>query len=199
MAIDELLAAKNELLRKFGSNKRLESRLDRLVTIFSFSGKDKDGTIGKPLTPCTNVTVHSDRAIDITINSTPVRISIGSFIQFDRWVFNYKPTLTISIEPTLTISIVKTKAIVTHFGGSFNITDHTKSSVNRIFYLPWREDEQRWTTSSYPRAIGLTSGYLNEYWDTIKIIGCPSSSLCTIDAITKWQNEEYKSKSTKKK
>jgi hypothetical protein len=190
MAIDELLAAKNELLRSFNNDANLGTLLDRLVEIFSIQGKGI-GDLGKPLTPCPNVT-GSDKQIKITINSIPVPISVGSFIQFDRWVLNYNPTLT--------ISIVKTKAIVTHFGGSFHSTDDTKSSVNRIFYLPWREDERRWTTSSYPRAIGLTSGYLNEYWDTIKVIGCPSPTICTLDAITKWQNEEYKkSKSTKKK
>ena len=194
MAIDELLAAKNELLREFKNPPVLITRLDSLVNIFSIKGKGIDD-IGKPLTPCpnTNVTVRSDDKIEIIIDSRRVEISIGSFIQFDRWVLNYNPTLT--------ISIVKTKAIVTHFGGSFDSTDHKKSRVNRIFYLPWREDENRWTTSSYPRAIGLTSGYLNEYWDTIQVIGCPSPipKLCTLDAIINWQNEEYKSKSTKKK
>ena len=195
LAIHELLAAKNELLSRF-NNQDLISSLDRLVNTFSIQGKDIDD-LGKPLTPCTNVTVHSDREIAITINSTSVRISIGSFIEFDRWVMNYNPTHS-------SISIAKTKAIVTHFGGSFSDTNPEKSSVNRIFYLPWREAGLCWTTSSYPRAIGLTSGYLNEYWDTIKIIGCPSSSsspkLCTLEAIRNWQDDEYKkSKSAKKK
>lgn len=180
MAIDELLAAKSQLLSLF-NNPGLRRILDRLVNTFSIQSKDKDETIGKPLTPCTNVRVINDDKIEIIIDSRRVEISIGSFIEFDRWVFNYNPTLT--------ISLVKTTAIVTHFGGSFDSTDHKKSSVNRIFYLPWREDERRWTTSSYPRAIGLTSGYLNEYWDTIKVTECPSPTLCTIDAITKWQNE----------
>lgn len=191
MAIDELLVAKTQLLRSFNNNPRLCTILDSLVTIFSIPSKDEGEADGKPLTPCTNVRVITDDKIEITINSRSVNISIGSFITFDRWVMNYNPTLT--------ISIAKTKAIVTHFGGSFNSADHTKSNVNRIFYLPWREDERRWTTSSYPRAIGLTSGYLNEYWDTIQVIECPSPTLCTIAAINKWQNEYITSASKPKK
>ena len=181
-AIDELLFARTELLRRFASEKsknELTSILDQLVNTFSILSKDADEIIGgKPLTPCTNIKVlDGDNGIEIIINSQTVKISIGSFIEFDRWVISYNPGLT--------ISSVKTRAIVERFGG-------TPSDKNRIFYWPWRETENRWTTSSYSRAIGLTSGYLNEYWDTIKIIKCPSTdqALCTIAAISKWQREQ---------
>ena len=192
MVIDELLFAKEQLLKQNNGNpklqelKELKEILEELVKIFSINTTRKDEP-GKSLTQCENVRVIGDNTIQIMIKSTPVVISEGSFIEFDRWNFSYNP---------LTISLVPTKAIVVGFGGRFNPTDHKQSVVNRIFYWPWRNAADCWTTSSQYRSIGLTTGYLNENWDSIKLIPCPAStgSPCTIGEIMKWQNQKYDEK-----
>jgi hypothetical protein len=187
LVIDELLVAKQQLqLNMSGPSAKLQQLneiLDVLVKRFSINTTG-EVVPGKPLTQCNNVRVTGVNTIEITIKSTAYTISEGSFIKFDRWEISYNP---------LTISLVPTKAIVVGFGGRFHPTDHEQSVVNRIFYWPWRNAEECWTTSSQYRSIGLKSEYLNDYWDSIKLIPCPAStgSPCTIDQIKKWQEEEH--------
>jgi hypothetical protein len=187
MAIDELLFAKQQLKRTMSGPRLdvLNKILDDLVKKFSNNTAGKD-TMSKPLTQCENVSVIDTKTIEIMINSRPVRISEGNFIKFDRWNISFNP---------YNISLVPIRAIVVGFDGSFHSTDHTKSVVNRIFYWPYRDNSNCWTTSPYYRHIGLKSGTLNEYWDTIELIKCPDTSgYCTIRDILRYQDEKYHEK-----
>jgi len=101
----------------------------------------------------------SQNSINIVINGVPLVLTRGDCIRFRRRVVE-------GADPMTTARILD----FGYSGGQY---------VNRIFYLPWREETQRWGSGTLPlRQIGLESPHLGgmsgEDWRTItKLDACP--------------------------
>ncbi len=63
--------------------------------------------------------------------------------------------------------------------GKINNFPHSDGKPNRIMYVPWRENEKRWSSTSRGNAIGLTGSYLGSngiMLKSIKKVKCPDSA-----------------------
>ena len=109
------------------------------------------------------VNKDSSESINININGVPIILRKGDCIQFSRALGDGENILTI--------------AKILGFANSGN-------NINRIFFLPWREEGHWGPTGSRMRAIGLTGSYvLTGYpgfgkpeWQTIKLVPCPEQA-----------------------
>ena len=106
----------------------------------------------------TYVLKNSQESINIIINGEPMVLTKGDCIQFNRYVNEGENLSTI--------------AKILSFGYSGG------NYINRIFFLPWRQEGIWGSHTSPARAIGLENPYLwgKPEWTTIKKIPCPDQA-----------------------
>lgn len=118
----------------------------------------------------------SDESINIIINGKSIVLSHNDCIQFNRYInpLNGEDNKNY---------LCTAKIIGFGYGGS---PSDPSVLINRIFFLPWRDEEGRWGSSK--RYIGLVSSYLTRHdiqeWQTIKKIPCP------VQAAGKYKNRK---------
>lgn len=101
--------------------------------------------------------INTKRAITLTIKGVEVKLGVGDCITFTRLVDDAGTTTT---------------ARITGF-------DAPSNTVDGIQYLPWRDEERRWSTDTRRfRSIGLSKTLVGaatgERWETIKKLdACP--------------------------
>jgi hypothetical protein len=132
-----------------------------------------------------NAKFVTKESINIIINGKSVVLSHGDCIKFNRYLNLYNGE-------DIRSYVCTAKIIGFGYNGS---PSNPNVIINRILYLPWRDEEGRW--GSETREIGLASSNLTLHnikeWQTIQKIPCP----VPVQAAGKYKNKYKNRKSTK--
>ena len=111
------------------------------------------------------------KVLDIIIKGQHVILKIGDCIQFDKNHYKF-PDIDADDDTDVEVTKVKTIGLIVDFAYS----NWELINPNRIFYVPWIDEENRWEHDIFPRkSIGIWGDYLfNNEWTTIvKLENCP--------------------------